>query len=356
MTRYVTRILLCIAAVIVAILSWAGGWVTPDGTPLTWGHENSTKFSGSIPLIDMGSNAYLGFPGSLYPRATNIVPADHNAAGLVVASQVGPLDLNGAPHPAGKIVLLSVGMSNTALEFCGDRNLRCMAESFMGQSAVDPRVNQQTLVIVNGAKASQVASTWDSSSDTNYDRVQDELLIPLELSEQQVQIVWLKVANPGPTVSLSSGETADAFALETSIGNILRALKARYPNLKQVFIASRIYGGYGNGVSPANPEPYAYESGFAVKWAIQAQILQMRNGDIDPRAGDLNYNTVAPWVAWGPYLWADGINPRSDGLIWETTDFQPDLTHPSPSGVKKVGTMLLDFFLTSPYTMPWFKV
>jgi hypothetical protein len=71
-----------------------------------------------------------------------------------------------------------------------------------------------------------------------------------------------------------------------------------------------------------NPEPYAYDSGLAVKWLIEAQIRQMQtpDGHIDDRAGNLNYHTVAPWLAWGPYLWADGLNPRSDGLVWKPND------------------------------------
>jgi hypothetical protein len=69
----------------------------------------------------------------------------------------------------------------------------------------------------------------------------------------------------------------------------------------------------------------------------------------------LNDNTVAPWVAWGPYLWADGTTPRSDGLIWQRSDFRSDGTHPSPAGIAKVGTALLTFFLDSPFTRCWFR-
>jgi hypothetical protein len=72
-------------------------------------------------------------------------------------------------------------------------------------------------------------------------------------------------------------------------------------------------------------------------------------------AGDLDYASgIAPWIAWGPYLWADGLNPRSDGLMWEQSDLGADGTHPSVSGREKVGAMLLDFMLASPFSQPWF--
>ncbi|MFN2421966.1 MAG: hypothetical protein ABR527_11450 [Gemmatimonadota bacterium] len=58
-------------------------------------------------------------------------------------------------------------------------------------------------------------------------------------------------------------------------------------------------------------EPWAYESGFALKWVIEAQIEQMRTGAVDPIAGDLS-PAVAPIIIQGPYLWADGEIPRSD--------------------------------------------
>jgi hypothetical protein len=213
-------------------------------------------------------------------------------------------------------------------------------------------VNKTTLVIVNGARGGQAASSWTSPTSPEYDRIRDAWLTPAGLSEQQVQIVWVKAANAQPTVSLPAA-SADAYTLVSQMGTIARTLKQRYPNLRQAFFSSRTYGGYAS--TTLNPEPYAYESGLAVKWVVQAQIDQMQQGTLqDTRAGDLNYQTVAPWIGWSAYLWTRGTLGRADGLVWTTADVESDGTHPSQSGEQKVGRLLLDFFKTSPLTQCWF--
>ena len=50
----------------------------------------------------------------------------------------------------------------------------------------------------------------------------------------------------------------------------------------------------------------------------------------------------------------DGATPRSDGFLWNRTDFEEDGMHPSQSGESKVGVTLLEFFKNSPYTKCWF--
>jgi hypothetical protein len=307
-----------------------------------------------VPLNDLGTGSYLNqFQGGLYPNGSNVVPALHSSVGRSRALNVGPLDTLGQPDPNGKYVLLSIGMSNTTQEFCSPNSeLPPTSWSFMGQAFANPVVNHTTVAMVNGAQGGKAASFWDSPTDPDYDRVRDTRLAPQGLSEQQVRAVWLKVANPNPTVRLPNAN-ADAYVLEQQMGNIARALKVRYPNLDAIFVSSRIYAGYAS--STLNPEPYAYESGLAVKWLIEAQINQMNGSGIDSRAGDLNYsNGTSPWIAWGPYMWADGTNPRSDGLTWVQSDFASDGTHPSQQGQQKVGAMLLNFMMRSPYSQPWF--
>jgi len=100
--------------------------------------RDARAVTGSTPIMDLGLGTYLGFPGGLYENGSNSVPADHASAGAARAAAVQPLDTSGSPSPGGKIVLLSVGMSNTTQEFCsGNSALPCSSWSFMGQAAVD---------------------------------------------------------------------------------------------------------------------------------------------------------------------------------------------------------------------------
>ncbi len=318
------------------------------------GSDCTNTSVGFTPINDLDSGLYLGqFQGGLYPDGINEPPAAHAAMGVTQAGIIQPLDAAGSPNTTGRIVLISIGMSNTTQEFCSaGGGLPCDPWTFMGQAASNSLVNHSTLTIVNGAKGGQSASHWESSLDPNYDRIRDQVLGSQGLSEAQVQVAWVKVANPRPTLSLPD-PAADAYDLLGRLGNIMRSLRTRYPNLRLVFLSSRIYGGYAS--SMLSPEPYAYESGFSVKWLIEAQINQMSGGGIDPIAGNLAPGASVPWLAWGDYLWADGLSPRSDGLTWACDDFDTDGTHPSQSGEQKVGTALLGFFLQSPFTKVWFR-
>lgn len=301
-------------------------------------HQTSV---GLIPLTDGGSVLYLDtFPMGLYPDGSSSIPAPHASAGQTRAESIQPLDVNGNPDPNGKYILLSIGMSNTRREF----------SRFQDIAVQSGLIEQDHLVLVNGAMNGQTADRW-AEGHQNYDLIRDEILTPAGLSESQVCAVWLKVAHPRPSVSLPSSR-ADAYELLEAMGDIVRKLRSRYPNLVMVLNSSRIYAGY---VSVAlNPEPFAYESGFAVKWLVESQINQMAGSEPNPLAGDLNYNSAAPWLAWGPYMWADGLEARSDGLTWRCEDFDDDGTHPSAFGEEKVGNMLFDFFAESAFTRPWF--
>jgi|GEM_PF-1299536 len=281
---------------------------------------------------------------------------------------------------------------------------------------VDPSV-----VVFDGALGQQSLDKWDPTTlgyyanndcpydrttstdpECNYYRVGDDLRTN-GYTEAQVQAIFIKAADDFPTCDVQQNfcsGTPDALLAEQHLGNILRYLKCcktpppgsqlapapRYLNLKQVFVTSRIYGGYANatnnGNTCLNPEPFAFELGFSVQRLIVDQINQVDDG----WSGTVNYlpdshgvnQGNAPWVDWGPYLWAYGETPRLfDGLKWcgiqndfncpnvpdvlsgdQTSpdlqaQFWGDFTHPSGAGVQKAANQLVNFIQNSPFVKPW---
>jgi len=322
----------------------------PPPKPVVVGPPTDTV---KVPLTDLLANTYYGHVGGLYPGGVNFPPPDHDSAAKLRRNAIKPLDVNGDESPFGKYVLLSIGGSNATQEWCSaGSGPPCAAWTLMGRAAQDPAVNHYTLVIVNGAADGQEAAEWTSPASPNYERIKVGRLAPLGLSENQVQAVWVNLGDSKPTVALPA-DSADANTLLTNLGLIVRSLRAHYPYLRLVFVSSREYGGYAT--IDLNPEPYAYESGFSVKWLIESQVNEMHGQPPNPRAGTLDYvKKAAPLILWGPYLWAAGATARSDGYGWLATDFEADGTHPSQNGETKVAEKLLEFFKNSPYTRCWF--
>src|SRR4029077_16831999 len=73
--------------------------------------------TGMIAITDLGKGLYKGEQGGLYPNGENTMPSPHREAGMRQAAKIVPLDADGRPSPDGKIVLMSIGMSNTTMEY-----------------------------------------------------------------------------------------------------------------------------------------------------------------------------------------------------------------------------------------------
>jgi hypothetical protein len=287
--------------------------------------------TGHTPLSELGTGLYQGFQGGLYPGGTNTPPAAHAAAAMSFAQQIVPRSASGQPDPNGWIVMIAIGMSNTTHEF----------SVFERQEDLNSSRNGR-VVIINTAQGGQSASVIAPPTAPYWTLVLQRLAA-MGLSAQQVQVAWLKEANAGPPNNFP----VHAQELRDDLRSIAQNLHDKFPSLRLCYLSSRVYGGYAGG--SLNPEPQAYESGFSVKWLIEDQI----NGD-----PALNYSSArgpveSPLLLWGPYLWADGIVPRADGLVWLQGDFEADGTHPAPSGEQKVADMLSAFFPAEPSAQPW---
>jgi hypothetical protein len=300
----------------------------------------TTTNLGITPLNDLGFGIYKMAVGGLYPGGANSRPALHEVAGQRLArNQILPRNFNGVVDTNnGKIVLLSIGMSNTTQEWAakGRDNFRNLANR-------DPSKNPR-LLIVDGAQGGQDAAQWTNYFAVTWSNVLQRL-VTNGANAYQVQVLWLKQALANPRIY--GAFPAHAEALREDLELILRVAKQRFPNLALAYVSSRTRA-YTNGLAGLNPEVFAFESGCAVRWLLERQLRGQLN--YDPAQGQ----AVAPWMAWGPYLWADGTTPRSDGFTWLCADLENDFTHPSTNGVAKVARQLLAFFKTDPTARPWF--
>ncbi len=329
--RRITVVVLLVAAVAALSLTYS------EGPPVRAADCDRTSVD-LTPIDELSPGRYMGYPGGLYPNGLNSPPQAHATIAMGRASEVQPRLTDGSLAPNGKIVLLSLGMTYTTLEY----------EAFMHMAAADPQISPDVL-LVDGAQEGGFAGEV-SNPDSEYWTTVDERLEAAGARGEQVQVIWLKeaVANPeGPFPE-------HAEALRDELEAIVHIAHDRFTNLQIVYLSSRVYGGYAESgrrnSNRLNPEPYAYESAFAVRWLIEKQI----GGDValnpDPAKGEVR----APVLLWGPYLWADGETGRKDGLVWRCSDFRGDGTRPSDAGRQKVANMLMAFLKTHPTSVLWF--
>jgi hypothetical protein len=295
------------------------------------------EHTGLVPLDQMtATDSYKGEDGGLYGGGKNVPPPQHQKAAERELAKIAPLGPDGRPAADGKIVLLSIGMSNTTQEFSKFKELADQ------DPAKSPRV-----VIVDGAQGGQDAARWNDRGLPAWKTAEDRIQ-KAGVTAQQIQVVWMKHARIAPAQYGDYPKHAEELAGHTIAS--LNIAKQKFPNLRVAYLSSRIYAGYAT--TALNPEPYSYESAFVVRKLIQDQIKG------DPR---LNYDSAkgevrTPPLLWGPYLWADGTTPRkSDGLFWVREDLREDGTHPSvASGREKVARLLLTFLKTDPNAKGWF--
>lgn len=335
--RLADRRMALLVALVLTLLLQSVPVLAQQSDDRTQAKDCSLPLTGFVPLTDLGEGSYQGAEGGLYPGGTNEMPPDHATLGSWHASQIEPLDSSGAPSSDGKVALISIGVSNTFREFDP------FSKVAKGKTAPE-------VVLANGAQGGEPISNWTAANDETWDAV-DDVLRDAGVTPEQVQAAWVKLPERITSIEELEPFPTDAETYQSDLEQVLRVAKQRYPNLRIAFLSSRIYAGYTTSVTPS-PEPLAYQHGFGVKWTIQSQIDGDPLLNADPRRGEIN----APWLGWGPYLWADGSAPRSDGLAWSCRDLRGDGVHPSNRGGEKVGDLLLEHFTTHPVASSWFSL
>jgi len=291
-----------------------------------------------LAITDLGTGLFEGqYEGGLYPNGSNFRPSSQDSYGAGLAQAIQPLNASGQPDPTGKYVLMAIGESTAQNEF----------NRFLPIANGDPAKNPN-LVLVNGAQGGATPNELTTTTSTYWITVLENYLPQNGVTQNQVVAIWMEDTDGIATGTFPS----DITDLQSEYETIMQTMLTLFPNLKMVYFSSRVYGGYSNGTAtPDNPEPYAYEVGYAVKWAIGDQL----NGNSNLCDGNGCSPIVAPWMSWGPYYWSNGMLGRQDGLEWDCEDFSADGTHPSSTfGQLKVSTELLQFLKTDNTTIPWY--
>ncbi|HXJ94620.1 MAG TPA: choice-of-anchor D domain-containing protein [Terriglobia bacterium] len=290
----------------------------------------------TVPINDLGTGTYLGYEGGLYPNGSNVDPSDHQSAGVSIGQGIMPLDSDGTPDPVnGLMGLISFGPSTTYDAFT----------QFINQAHADPQVNPK-LVFVNGAIPNETAGNLVGANSAYWPAILNYIVPFAGISANQVVAAWVDIID-----SLSSTFPTDSQTLQGELETLAQQLHTNFPNLKVAYFGSLNYSGYSNGVDAVNPEPQGYETGWADKWAIQDQIDGLPSLNFDSSQGPV----MAPWMAWGPYYWSNGLIARPDGTYWSCQDLNSDGLHPNyPNGQNKINEVLLNFLKTDPSATPWF--
>jgi len=309
------------------------------------------------PLMDLGPGVYrvvgdVTYIGGLYPGGSSVAPLSVRNEAAARAQRIR----EACQTPGERVVLMSIGVSNTSDEYM--EFLKREMHPSSGER--EDQLMNPCVLLVNGAEPGAPASCWaDPDTYCPPDETPWVDLATMDANDDRwdasmVRAVWIKHASGYPTRPPYDGtfplysQTFQGF-----VETVIRRLKDTYPNLEIAFMSSRTHAFADRYPQPnpiINPEPFAYETGFSVRWMIEKQ----QSGH-----PDLNYNPAlgqveAPLLMWSAYIWADNEPPRSDGLVWLPEDTASDCTHPAQSGQLKVADQLTAYFKTNPAATPWF--
>jgi hypothetical protein len=254
-------------------------------------------------------------PRSYLPMAELYVgsvgmPAAHRVQGEIFSSKVVPRNDQGMPSPTGRIYIHAEGHSNALRVFDAFKGL--LSSSSLENSAVR---------FVNNAAGGMALENWVAAG--------------VGAVDVKVQVVLLHHSLNKTFGNCNQQTYVDSTAFYLRIR--LQQLKIKYPNLKQVFLQSREFGGWKCYSSPgAQAEPAGYYNGFGVKTFIASQVSASDSS--------LNYQN-APFLAWSFNPW-DPATLRS----W----FEEPGLHPCSTGASFWAQQWFDFLLNDSTTKGWF--
>jgi len=283
-----------------------------------------TESSGRIPLNDPNLFFYENSLSGLYTWGNELTSNSYSTKYINTCKKINLLDSLGLPSSKGKIVILGIGGSNPAIIFNG----------IIAAQLADRNFGENIVFINGGMSAMDLSDLLDPA--TNYwDRV-NKLLDSAHVGIKQVQVMFCIEDN------LRNKDTTfqRVNALKDDYTALLDIIRTQYPSCKLFFVGDRGYNGYTT--VQQHREPIGYLNGWAVKLFIEEYTSQNL-----PRY---------PLVNWLDYYWADGQNPRWDGLTYYATDFKGSTyIHFTDEKGNELGSHTHEKLKIDPGAMYWYK-
>jgi hypothetical protein len=266
---------------------------------------------------------YMGHETGLYPGGKNVIPPEHQAAGVRLAATFQPLNADGAPDAAnGKIVALVKGHSN-----CNQYFSALQAELWERGD-----LNRQA-VVLNAAIGGQQLPQLRELQGKVWDRAATLLAQP-GFSPLQVQALFLHTTYHGANnrEAMPAGEFPGRMQeMKLDLIRVLGHCAKIYPNLKIAYLTVdgfRHYTGF---------EPHVWREAFATKWLIEDQLAGK------PGTAFEGPGRALPWLQWGPYIWNNE---------WDEKFFF-DGVHPSLKARRIFVDKYLEFLGGDPVSRQW---
>lgn len=293
--------------------------------------------TGLIPITDLSGKTYRGYVGGKYTSGNNRPTLQLNRA-ISQAKKIEPLDTSGKIDKLkGKILFAAIGASNPATEF---NQLITFTDTF---KSLNPMLR-----LFNTCVGGTGIQKMNEFSDPYWTQANKKLL-DSGYSNKQVQVVWVEQEN---TQNADTAFPSAALSLMEDYRKLLSVIYLRFPNVKIVYLNQRAFAGYVDAtpgvIGKGLHFPRDYYNGWCIKWLIEKQLNDVPG---------FRYSGIPeiPFIDWAASFWADGKNPRSDGLSYDCNiDFGGDGLHLSAIGEKKAALILFNYFKTDSISKYWF--
>jgi len=261
----------------------------------------------NIPLNDPTTFFYEGTSSGLYPWGNSLIFNDYRANYITSSKAIKAMNQYGVVKKSGKVVILGLGGSNPSKMY------ESMKTSILAQYPFG-----KSLVMVNGAIGGKDLPDI-LNPDASYWTTVGRLLDSANVTPTQVQVIYCiqeDFVNQDTTF-------ARALAIKESYLLLLDVIRLKYPNCKMFLVGDRGYNDYATLAKYW--EPTGYLNGWAAKFLVQEYV-----DGLLPQY---------PFVNWLDYYWANGTEPRWDGLTYNFSDFlSPIYAHLTDEKINALAT------------------